>query len=77
VRGCICLFHYPPFPVGVPGSAFTRILQDVGCRHCVFGHLHTAPEWERVFQGESGGVRYHLVSADFLGFRPLCVEATG
>lgn len=67
----IALFHYPPFPVGRSDSFFTRILEDVGCRLCVFGHLHTRPEWERVFQGEARGVEYRLVSCDALDFQPL------
>ncbi len=66
----LCLFHYPPFPFGSPESAFTRILEDVGCEHCVFGHLHTSADQSRIFQGERRGVRYYLVSCDYLGFRP-------
>jgi predicted phosphohydrolase len=74
----IALFHYPPFRAGgVPESAFTRILEDAGCRHCLFGHLHAPAEWERVFQGERRGVEYRLVSCDALGFAPLLVEERG
>jgi predicted phosphohydrolase len=69
----IALFHYPPFPVGRDESCFTRIIEDAGCRLCLFGHLHTRPEWDRVFQGEKRGVRYRLVSCDSLGFEPLLV----
>jgi len=69
----IALFHYPPFPVGRSESAFTRIIEDAGCRLCLFGHLHTKPEWDRVFQGESRGIQYRLVSCDSLDFRPLLV----
>jgi predicted phosphohydrolase len=73
-RPPIALFHYPPFPMGRSESLFTRILEDIGCSLCVFGHLHTAPEWERVFQGEKRGVRYRLVSCDSLNFKPLLVD---
>lgn len=66
----LCLFHYPPFPLSSSESAFTRILEDVGCEHCVFGHLHTSADQARVFQGEQRGVRYYLVSCDYLGFSP-------
>ncbi len=72
-RAPIALFHYPPFRVGTDESAFTRIVESVGCSHCLYGHLHTAPEWERVFQGEKGGVEYRLVSCDALGFEPLLI----
>ena len=73
-RRPICLFHYPPFPIGRSESFFTRILEDTGCSHCVYGHLHTAPEHQRVFQGEQRGVRYSLVSCDYLDFRPLLLS---
>ena len=73
-RAPICLFHYPPFPLGRSESAFTRIIEDAGCRHALYGHLHTQPEWDRVFQAERGGVRYRLVSCDALGFRPVLVD---
>lgn len=73
-RRPICLFHYPPYPLGATESAFTRILEEAGCSHCVFGHLHTEEEHRRVFQGEQRGVRYHLTSCDSIGFRPLLIE---
>ena len=73
-RPPIAMFHYPPYPIHARESAFTRILEEVGCQLCVFGHLHTRSEWERVFQGEQRGVDYRLVSCDSLGFEPLLLE---
>jgi predicted phosphohydrolase len=69
----IALFHYPPFPMGRSESFFTRMLEDAGCSDCIFGHLHTEAEWQRVFQGERRGVTYRLVSCDALDFRPFCL----
>lgn len=74
-RPPMAMFHYPPYRMGSRESAFTRILEDAGCSHCVFGHLHLGKEWERVFQGEEGGVKYRLVSCDALEFTPLLLEA--
>ena len=70
----IALFHYPPYRIGSSESVFTRILESRGCSHCLFGHLHTSPEWEKVFQGESGGVNYSLVSCDYLDFKPVLID---
>ena len=74
VRPPIALFHYPPFPIGRSESLFCRMVEDAGCDLCVYGHLHSTAEWERVFRGEKNGVAYHLVSADALDFEPklLC-----
>jgi len=70
----IALFHYPPYPIGSYASRFTEILEEAGCRACVFGHLHSAPEWEAVFQGRSGGIDYRLVACDAIGFAPLLLD---
>ena len=71
----VALFHYPPIPIDEdaavgPPDRFSRHLEAAGCRWCVYGHLHSREEWERVFQGERGGVRYRLVSCDSLDFVP-------
>jgi predicted phosphohydrolase len=73
-RRPLALFHYPPFRVGTNESAFTRVLESAGASHCLFGHLHTQAEWQRVFQGERNGVTYRLVSCDALEFTPLLVD---
>jgi hypothetical protein len=73
-RPPIALFHYPPFRLDSRESAFTRILEDRGCKACVFGHLHRESEWRRVFQGEIHGVTYRLVSCDAIGFAPVLIE---
>ncbi len=73
-RAPIAMFHYPPFRIGSSESAFTRVLESAGCSHCVYGHLHSAEEWEAVFQGERNGVEYRLVSCDALDFAPLLID---
>ena len=70
----IALFHYPPYRIGSSESVFTRILESRGCSHCLFGHLHTDAEWEKVFKGDSGGVSYRLVSCDYLDFKPVLID---
>lgn len=73
-RPPIAVFHYPPFPQGTTESLFTPMIEAAGATTCVYGHLHTQADWEKTFQGEFRGVAYRLVSADFLGFKPLLVE---
>ena len=45
-----------------------RLLSEYGVRHAVYGHLHGAA-LKSAFAGEYGGVVYHQVSCDGLGFR--------
>lgn len=60
------MMHFPPLTDEVPG--FSDILERYGVTDCVYGHLHGAAIYGAV-RGLRGGVRYHQVSCDGLGFR--------
>lgn len=62
----VVMMHYPPFSQASEG--FTDILAAYGVDICVYGHLHGAG-LQFAFNGERGGVIYHQVSCDGLGFR--------
>ncbi|WZO99020.1 metallophosphoesterase [Isosphaeraceae bacterium EP7] len=65
------LWHYPPFDqFRRPGPVVDR-LRAAGVDACVYGHLHIEGQWSLAVQGVVDGVRYHLVAADAVGFRPL------
>lgn len=65
------LWHYPPFDERRrPGPCVERF-EAAGVTACVYGHLHAESQWSLAVQGEIGGVRYHCVAADAIGFRPL------
>jgi len=67
----IVMIHFPPF--AYPGEVgFCDLLQEYKVTHCVYGHLHSG-DWENQTGGLRGGVNYHLVSADYLQFRPRVV----
>jgi predicted phosphohydrolase len=67
------LWHYPPFdPYRRPGPVVAR-LEAAGAAACVYGHLHQQAQWSAAVQGTVNGVRYHVVAADALGFRPIRV----
>lgn len=65
----IGMLHYPPFSEGGEKSAFAAGFEAVGVSDVVYGHLHGAAH-RFAFSGESGGVRYHPVPADYLNFVP-------
>ena len=44
-------------------------LEEYGVERCYYGHLH-GPTHKRALEGTLGGVTYHLVAADYLGFIP-------
>ena len=68
------LWHFPPFDErGRPGPWVERF--DVaGVTACVYGHLHIEGQWSTAVQGTVGGIRYHCVAADAVGFRPLRIN---
>jgi len=64
------MLHFPPLFADGLGTAFTEILEEYGVQRVVYGHLHGAGI-KIAFEGERGGISYHLVSCDALGFNPL------
>ena len=68
------LWHYPPFDVDRRPGPLVPLLEAAGVAGCVYGHLHREADWTSAVQGVIGGVRYHCVAADALGFRPLRID---
>lgn len=69
----LVLWHYPPFDAyRRPGPVVER-LEAAEVTACVYGHVHQEGQWSTAMQGVVNGVRYHLVAADAVGFRPLRV----
>ncbi len=65
----LAMMHFPPVGRRGTPTEFSRMLSAYGVKTCVYGHIH-GPGLSQVFEGELEGVRYQLVSADFLGFMP-------
>ncbi|NLP48298.1 MAG: serine/threonine protein phosphatase [Clostridiales bacterium] len=65
----VAFLHYPPVFAGQECRAIREVLEEEGIERCYFGHLHA-----QAFKGfaafESGGVKYDLISADYLEFCP-------
>jgi len=66
----IVMLHYPPVVRGL-ATGFSEMLSSAGVDICVYGHIHNSPgDWGSGLDTETGGVKYLLVSADYLDFRP-------
>ena len=59
--------HYPPLSPEDRDNEVTAMLSRYSAKCVAYGHLHGAAI-RHAFEGEWGGVRYHLVSCDALGF---------
>ena len=68
-RPLIAMTHYPPLLAGERDTVFTELMEAYGVHTAVYGHLHGAGI-QNGFTGEHGGISYHLVSCDSIGFSP-------
>jgi len=72
-RPIIAMTHFPP--CAQPAEVgFRDLLQQYKVTHSVYGHLHGG-DWVNRTEGLHKTVRYHLVSADFLQFKPKIIVA--
>ena len=68
----IVFLHFPPVYRGSVCTGITDVLEEYGIRYCYYGHLHTLYDIPPSLL--YNGIRYTLVSADYLNFRPMPIE---
>ncbi len=66
----LLMMHFPPMNDKQEDSGFTAIFREYPIERVIYGHLHGAQSHSTAFEGEKDGIRYELVSADYLDFRP-------
>ena len=64
--------HYPPRYRGYECREIIELLERYEVRRCFYGHLHSESH-KLAGEGLWGGVDYRLVSADYIGFKPVTV----
>ncbi len=69
----ICFLHYPPVMNGMKCEEIMEVLERHDVKRCYFGHLHG--NFSSFVNNETvDGVKFSLISADFLEFCPKLVE---
>ena len=62
--------HYPP----IYGASCNYEMLDVLWKHqikdCWYGHVHGKSQHKYAINGERDGIRYHLISGDYIQFIP-------
>ena len=66
----IMFLHYPPTNILEESSCFTEIAEEYGVKAVVYSHCHGESRFHDSIEGEYHGIEYHLVSGDYLRFRP-------
>ncbi len=69
----VAMIHYPPLLPHLKQTEFTRLLEESGVDLCVYGHIHRTHR-ANPFQGRYRGVRYQLLSCDFIDFSPQSLD---
>ena len=69
-REKLCFLHYPPRYRGYVCQDILDLLSAYGVKACYYGHLH-GDSHKLALQGESAGIHYSLVAADYVNFKPV------
>ena len=67
----IFMSHYPPLLSDGMETGAQKLLEEYPVKLAVYGHLHGQKNFNTGFKGIKNGIKYMLVSADFVGFRPV------
>ena len=69
----IMFLHYPPTNVLQKSSCFTKIAEKYRVEQVIYAHCHGESRFHDSILGGKNGVRYSLVSGDYLRWHPMKV----
>ena len=69
-RKFIMFLHYPPTSILERRSAFTDMAEEYGAEQVIYAHSHGQSRFHDSIEGTLRGVRYRLVSGDYLLWNP-------
>lgn len=69
-RRTIMFLHYPPTNILEKRSGFTDMAEAYGAEQVIYAHCHGRSRFHDSLMGTVRGVRYRLVSGDYLLWRP-------
>lgn len=70
-RKYIMFLHYPPTDILESRSGFTDMAEEYGAEQVIYAHCHGESRFQDSIHGEYRGRMYHLVSGDYLRWKPL------
>ena len=70
-RKFIMFLHYPPTSILEERSGFTDMAEEYGAEQVIYAHSHGESRFHDSIHGEYRGREYHLVSGDYLRWKPL------
>ena len=70
----IMFLHYPPTNILEKESAFTKMAEEYGAEQVIYAHCHGETRFHDSIEGMYNGIKYSLVSGDYLKWHPYKVE---
>ena len=68
----IAFLHYPPLTNSMVCNEIVNVLREENVTRCYYGHLH-GPSTQGAFIGERDGIKFDLISGDYLKFCPKLI----
>jgi predicted phosphohydrolase len=69
----VVFLHYPPITKTDICQPIVDVLREEGIKRCYYAHLHSASAYNS-FNGEQDGIKFELLSADYLKFYPMPIK---
>lgn len=69
----VVFLHYPPLNQEKVCEEIYSVLVEEGIKRCYYAHLHGVSQ-NFAFTGERDGIKFSLISGDFLNFCPKLIE---
>ena len=69
----IMFLHYPPTSILEAESGFTEMAEEYRAEQVIYAHCHGESRFHDSLEGEHNGIRYSLVSGDYLRWKPHLV----
>ena len=69
----VMFLHYPPTSILEHNSGFTRMAEEYGAEQIIYAHCHGESRFHDSILGGHHGIRYSLVSGDYLRWVPMKV----
>jgi len=72
-RKFIMFLHYPPTSILEQESGFTKMAEEYGVEQVIYAHSHGESRFYDSILGDHNGIKYSLVSGDYLKWHPFKV----
>lgn len=71
----LVFLHFPPVWNASVSEDIITLMHEHGVKRCFYGHIHGVYTSDAIF--DYGGIRFEMISADYLGFCPRKIVGRG